>query len=133
MSFIPFSASFGAFSYKCVICTDHTCDNCLNKCLWEYMIASTTVPGAIQYPYAYVNICVCWGQEGKELKFCPLVADIVLKVLKKSLSFCSHLQQEQKSISLKFRNFWPGTKIGFHTRLAHSFLVPIYENYIIKN
>lgn len=66
MSFIPFSASFGAYFYKYVIFTDHTYDNCLNKCPWKYMTISTTAPGAIQ-------VCICeptcplwtggWGTE----------------------------------------------------------------------
>lgn len=49
--FFPFSASFGAYFYKYVIFTDHTCNNCLNKCLWEYMTINTAAPGTIQVIY----------------------------------------------------------------------------------
>lgn len=52
--FYPLFCFIWGFFCKYVIFTDHTCDNCLNKCLWEYMTISTTVPGAIQ-----VSICIC--------------------------------------------------------------------------
>lgn len=132
----PFLLNLGLFSYKYVVFTGCTCDNCLHKCSWDYKKIYTTVLRAMQLTIHVNGYCTPWtGDWGTESLFFG----------SKHLAMCwkssePHILQSftlgQNSISLKFRTSWPGTKpflLYWITESQYWDLVPCYSNNILIN